>query len=145
MAPTSKSGKSPALVAPPVVEKRIRTVRDRQVMLDEDLAELYGVETKRLIQQVKRNAKRLPEEAAALRSQIATSNERGGHRYLPYAFTKQGVALLLGVGEAPRAARAGDGRATRKPRFPAGRDLRDAPASHRAAAQVEEEGRVQAS
>jgi hypothetical protein len=88
-------------------------VRDRQVMLDEDLADLYGVETKRLIQQVKRNLKRFPEdfmfqldraEAEALRSQIATSNDgRGGRRYAPYVFTEQGVAMLSGVLRSERA------------------------------------------
>lgn len=76
-------------------------------MLDEDLADLYGVETKRLIQQVKRNLKRFPEnfmfqldsaEAEALRSQIATSKRwyRGGRRYAPCVFTEQGVAMLSG-------------------------------------------------
>ena len=82
-------------------------VRGRQVMLDEDLADLYGVETKRLVEQVKRNLERFPEdfmfqldkdEAAALRSQIATSNVgRGGRRYAPYVFTEQGVAMLSSV------------------------------------------------
>jgi len=67
-------------------------------------ADLYGVETKRLIEQVKRNLERFPEdfmfqldkdETAALRSQIATSNTgRGGRRYAPYVFTEQGVAML---------------------------------------------------
>ena len=75
-------------------------------MLDEDLAELYGVETRRLIEQVKRNIERFPsdfmfqlskEEAAALRSQSATSGGRGGRRYAPYVFTEQGVAMLSGV------------------------------------------------
>lgn len=71
-------------------------------MLDEDLASLYGVETKRLIEQVKRNIDRFPddfmfqlttEEIAALRSQNATSNTgRGGRRHAPYVFTEQGVA-----------------------------------------------------
>ncbi|MBW8058758.1 MAG: ORF6N domain-containing protein [Solirubrobacterales bacterium] len=82
-------------------------------MLDEDLADLYGVETKRLIEQVKRNLERFPEdfmfqldrsEAAALRSQIATSNAgRGGRRYAPYVFTEQGVAMLSGVLRSKRA------------------------------------------
>jgi hypothetical protein len=76
-------------------------------MLDEDLADLYCVETKRLIEQVKRNLDRFPEdfmfqldseEAAALRSQTATSNTgRGGRRYAPYVFTEQGVAMLSSV------------------------------------------------
>lgn len=81
------------VVAAPAIEKRIFVIRERQVMLDENLADLYGVETKRLIEQVKRNLERFPEdfmfqlrkdEAAALRSQIATSNAgRGGRRYAP--------------------------------------------------------------
>ncbi len=100
-------------VAAPAIEKRILVVRERQVMLDEDLADLYGVETKRLIEQVKRNIERFPEdfmfqlnksEAAALRSQIATSNiGRGGRRYAPYVFTEQGVAMLSGVLRSERA------------------------------------------
>src|SRR3954453_21127980 len=91
----------------PAVEKRIFVIRGRQVMLDEDLADLYGVETKRLVEQVKRNPDRFPgdfmfqldnEEATALRSQIATSNiGRGGRRYAPYVFTEQGVAMLSSV------------------------------------------------
>jgi len=101
------------IVAAPAIEKRIFVVRERQVMLDEDLADLYGVETKRLIQQVKRNLKRFPgdfmfqltkAEAEALRSQIATSNDgRGGRRYTPYVFTEQGVAMLAGVLRSDRA------------------------------------------
>jgi ORF6N domain-containing protein len=81
------------LVPAPAIQKRILVVRDRQVMLDEDLAYLYGVETRRLVEQVKRNIDRFPadfmfqlsrEEAAALRSQTATSEAgRGGRRYAP--------------------------------------------------------------
>jgi hypothetical protein len=83
-----------------------REVRECHVMLDEDLAELYGVETRRLVEQVKRNIERFPadfmfqlskEEAAALRSQAATSGRRGGRQYAPYVFTEQGVAMLSGV------------------------------------------------
>jgi hypothetical protein len=95
------------VVAAPAIEKRIFVIRERQVMLDEDLADLYGVETKRLVEQVKRNLERFPEdfmfqlrkdEAACLRSQIATSNTgRGGRRYAPYVFTEQGVAMLSSV------------------------------------------------
>lgn len=95
------------LVAAPTIERRIFVIRERQVMLDEDLAELYGVETKRLVEQVKRNIERFPsdfmfqltsDEAEALRSQIATSKEgRGGRRYAPYVFTEQGVAMLSSV------------------------------------------------
>jgi hypothetical protein len=94
-------------LASPAIEKRIFIVRERQVMLDEDLADLYGVETKRMVEQVKRNIRRFPgdfmfqldrSEAAALRSQIATSNVgRGGRRYAPYVFTEQGVAMLSGI------------------------------------------------
>jgi hypothetical protein len=88
-------------------------VRERQVMLDEDLADLYGVETRVLVQQVKRNAKRFPADfmfqltkakAEALRSQFVISNEgRGGRRYAPYVFTEQGVAMLSGVLRSDRA------------------------------------------
>lgn len=101
------------LIAAPAIEKRILVVRGRQVMLDEDLADLYGVETRILVQQVKRNVKRFPAdfmfqltkaEAAALRSQIVISNEgRGGRRYAPYVFTEQGVAMLSGVLRSDRA------------------------------------------
>jgi ORF6N domain len=113
MAETKEKPAALELIAAPAIEKRILVVRERQVMLDEDLAELYGVETKRLIQQVKRNLKRFPEdfmfqltkgEAEALRSQIATSNSgRGGRRYAPYVFTEQGVAMLSGVLHSDRA------------------------------------------
>src|SRR5258705_3082402 len=78
-----------------------------KVMIDEDLAELYGVPTKRLNEQVRRNSKRFPAgfmfqltkvEAEALRSQFATSKvSRGGWRSLPYAFTEQGVAMFSSV------------------------------------------------
>jgi hypothetical protein len=79
--------------------------RGVKVMMDFDLAALYGVETKRLKEQVKRNRDRFPEdfmftlnneEFEALRSQIASSN-RGGTRYLPMAFTEQGVSMLSSV------------------------------------------------
>ena len=87
------------------VESLIRVIRGQQVMLDRDLAELYGVETKRLNEQVKRNIERFPEdfmfqltpnEFDNLKSQFATSSW-GGVRKLPYAFTEQGVAMLSGV------------------------------------------------
>ena len=87
------------------VESLIRVIRGQQVMLDRDLAELYGVETKRLNEQVKRNIERFPEdfmfqltsnEFDNLKSQIAISSW-GGVRKLPYAFTEQGVAMLSGV------------------------------------------------
>jgi hypothetical protein len=81
-------------------------------MLDADLAALYGVTTKRLNEAVRRNADRFPNdfmfqltagEANSLRSQFATSNRRGGRRYLPYAFTEQGVAMLSSVLNSNRA------------------------------------------
>lgn len=91
------------------IRNMIYTVRGQQVMLDSDLAELYGVETKRLNEAVGRNKARFPEafcfkltgdEEESLRSQIATSKTvegRGGRRYLPRVFTEQGVAMLSAV------------------------------------------------
>ncbi len=88
------------------IEPLIKVVRGQQVMLDKDLAMLYGVETKRLNEQVKRNIKRFPEDfmfqltrEECLRSQFATLNEgRGQHlKYRPNAFTEQGVAMLSSV------------------------------------------------
>jgi hypothetical protein len=84
---------------------KIYSVRDQKVMLDEDLAELYGVLTKRLNEQVARNADRFPEdfmfrltegEFSNLKSQFATSRW-GGRRKLPYAFTEHGVLMLSSV------------------------------------------------
>jgi hypothetical protein len=81
-------------------------------MIDTDLAVLYGVPTKALVQAVKRNPERFPEDFSfqldreefdRLRSQIVTSNPRGGRRYPPYAFTEQGVAMPSGVLNSPRA------------------------------------------
>lgn len=90
-----------------MIERRIYLIRGQKVMLDQDLAELYEVETKRLNEQVKRNPQRFPEdfmfqltkeEHDSLRSQFATSNEsRGGRRFLPYVFTEQGIAMLSTV------------------------------------------------
>ena len=95
---------------PVVVETlghQIHFIRGQKVMLDADLAELYGVTTKRFNEQVKRNLERFPpdfmfqlddEEHAALRSQIATSNTgRGGRRYPPYAFTEHGAIMAATV------------------------------------------------
>lgn len=81
-------------------------------MFDTDLARLYGVDTKRLNEAVKRNVDRFPEsfmfrltpeEAGALRSQSATAKGRGGRRSLPYAFTEHGVVMLSSVLNSPRA------------------------------------------
>jgi hypothetical protein len=96
------------------ITRSIIVLRGHKVLLDEDLAALYGVETKVLVQAVKRNAARFPEdfmlqlsapEWAALRSQFVTlKTGRGQHRkYLPYAFTEQGVAMLSSVLRSPRA------------------------------------------
>ena len=94
-----------------MIEKKIYLIRGHKVMLDSDLAELYGVPTKRLNEQVRRNDRRFPddfmfqlsdEEAESLRSQNATS-KKGGRRYLPYAFTEQGVAMLSTVLNSDRA------------------------------------------
>jgi hypothetical protein len=138
------------VVAAPAIEKRIFVIRGRQVMLDEDLADLYGVETKRLVQQVKRNLKRFPvdfmfqltsAEAEALRSQIATSNDgRGGRRYAPYVFTEQGVAMLSGVLRSDRHRGASE-----RARRAVSSDLRSATTVDRAAAQLEAPDRVQGS
>src|SRR3989338_3815973 len=102
---TKTKAKIPALPMPvEFVERRIYLIRGQKVMLDSDLAELYQVPTKRLNEQVRRNAARFPgdfmfqlssQEAKSLRSQFATSEmRRGGRRYSPYAFTEQGVAML---------------------------------------------------
>ncbi|MBT6774899.1 ORF6N domain-containing protein [Candidatus Woesearchaeota archaeon] len=91
-----------------LIKNKIYTIRGLQVMLDFDLAELYNVEIKRLNEQVKRNIGRFPDnfmfqltfsEYNSLRSQFATlESRRGEHRkYLPFAFTEQGVAMLSGV------------------------------------------------
>ncbi len=90
------------------IQNRILLIRNQQVMIDRDIAELYGVETKVLNQAVKRNIDRFPErfmfqlnqdEFHFLRSQFVTSkNEtRGGRQYLPYVFTEQGCAMLSSV------------------------------------------------
>jgi len=88
-----------------IIVDKIYHVRNMQVMLDFDLAELYGVETKVLKQQVRRNIDRFPEdflfeltreEYENLRSQFVTSSW-GGLRYMPFAFTEQGVAMLSSV------------------------------------------------
>ncbi|MFZ4613906.1 MAG: ORF6N domain-containing protein, partial [Bacteroidia bacterium] len=88
-----------------IIENKIVEIRGVKVMLDFDLAELYEVETKRLKESVKRNMKRFPKdfmfeltktEFENLRTQFATS-KRGGTRYLPFAFTEQGVAMLASI------------------------------------------------
>ena len=95
------------------VESRIIVLRQHKVILDSDLAELYGVPVKRLNEQVKRNQERFPddfmfrltvEENESLRSQNATSKEsRGGRRYAPYAFTEHGAIMAATVLNSERA------------------------------------------
>ncbi len=103
-----------ALVPVERIERAILLIRSQKVMLDADLAGLYGVETRVLVQAVKRNLERFPEdfmfqltkeEAAFLTSQIVTLKRgRGQHRkYLPYVFTEQGVAMLSSVLRSQRA------------------------------------------
>ena len=88
------------------IEPLIKVIRGQQVMLDKDLAMLYGVEAKVLNQAVKRNIERFPNDfrfqltkEECLRSQIVTLNEKQGQhlKYMPYAFTEQGVAMLSSV------------------------------------------------
>lgn len=97
------------------IQQNIYTVRDTQVMLDSDIAAIYEVETKVFNQAVKRNSARFPsdfcfqltqEEYDGLRSQFVTSNakmSRGGRRYLPFAFTEQGVYMLSSILSSPKA------------------------------------------
>jgi len=109
-----------ALVPQEIIEKKIFMMRGLRVMLSTHLAELYGVETRALVQAVKRNIERFPsdfmfrltwQETKSLRSQIVTlektkavGSRRGKHtKYLPYAFTEQGVAMLSSVLSSKRA------------------------------------------
>jgi len=95
------------------IERAILLIRGHKALLDEDLAALYEVETRILVRNVKRNSERFPphfmfqltrEEHDRLRSQFGTSKPgRGGRRYLPYAFTEQGVAMLSSVLRSKRA------------------------------------------
>lgn len=114
-----KQGKSKAgnlalpVISPDFVERRIYLVRKQKVMLDSDLAELYGVETFNLNKTVKRNVDRFPEdfmfqltqeEAKSLVFQIGMSKTgRGGRRTSPYVFTEQGVAMLSSILNSKRA------------------------------------------
>jgi hypothetical protein len=111
----SAAQRTTALVLAERIERAIYFVRGEKVMLDADLASLYAVRTKALLQAVKRNAGRFPPdfmfqltptELTALRSQIVTSNKppaRGGRRYAPYVFAEQGVAMLSSVLRSERA------------------------------------------
>lgn len=98
------------------VDDKIFVIRGQRVMLDADLAEIYGVTTKRLNEQLRRNVNRFPEdfvfrldetEFESLRSRFATSNkQRGGRRHLPYAFTEHGAVMLASVLNSPVAVEA---------------------------------------
>ena len=112
----SEVGESRAFIIPVErIQSRILLLRGQKVILDSDLARLYGVATGRLNEQVKRNAERFPtdfmfrltrEEFDALMSQIATSNAgRGGRRTLPYAFTEHGAIMAASVLNSPQAVR----------------------------------------
>ncbi len=94
-----------------IIQNKIFEIRGMRVMLDFDLAEMYETETKRLKEAVRRNINRfpsdfmfelIPEEWQILRTQFATSSW-GGARYLPFAFTEQGVAMLASILNSPKA------------------------------------------
>jgi phage regulator Rha-like protein len=100
-----------SLVPIEVIEKKILLINGKKVMLDSDLAALYGVETKTLVRAVKRNLERFPddfmvqltkEEFVNLKFHFGTSRW-GGRRYLPYAFTENGVAMLSSILNSPKA------------------------------------------
>jgi len=110
----AKRKKVTSLIPAERIERSIVLIREQNVMLDSDLAELYAVETRVLVQAVRRNLERFPEdfmfqltgeEFSILRSQFGTSSQWGGRRYPPYAFTEQGVAMLSSVLRSPRAVR----------------------------------------
>ena len=95
-----------------LVESLIRLVRGQRVILDADLAQVYGVPTKQLNQAVRRNIEKFPEdfafcvdfqEVANMRSQIVTSSGHGGRRYRPWVFTEHGAIMAANVLNSPRA------------------------------------------
>ena len=103
-----------SIISIELIENKIYFIRNKKVMLDGDLAELYGISTKRLNEQVRRNIDRFPEdfmfilskeESDSLRSQIATLKKgRGQHsKYLPYAFTEHGAIMAATILNSPRA------------------------------------------
>jgi phage regulator Rha-like protein len=111
----SKLTRRPPVPAPEDIAHSIVALRGHKILLDTELARLYGVPTKRLNEQVRRNRERFPEdfmfqvnaeEFEALRSQFATSNAapgRGGRRYRPYAFTEHGALMAANVLNSARA------------------------------------------
>jgi hypothetical protein len=107
-----KISKERSLIPIERIERSILLIRGHKVMLDADLAGLYGVETKQLVRGVQRNLSRFPhdfmfqlnkEEFENLRCHFGTSSQWGGRRYPPYAFTEQGVAMLSSVLKSKRA------------------------------------------
>jgi len=107
----SKNMSKEIIIPDDIISSKIYLIRNQKVMLDTDLAELYQVETKQLKRQVRRNIERFPDdfmfelspqEFENLRSQFGTSNW-GGTRYVPMAFTEQGVAMLSSVLNSPTA------------------------------------------
>jgi len=107
-----KKSKDRSLIPVERIERSILLIRGHKVILDADLATLYGVETKQLVRAVKRNLPRFPddfmfqlndEESENLRFHFGTSSQWGGRRYPPYAFTEQGVAMLSSVLRSKRA------------------------------------------
>src|SRR5712692_3453212 len=104
----SRAATQHGLIPLEIIERRIYFIRAHKVILDSDLAELYGVPTKRLNEQVRRNPNRFPqdfvfllstEEWESLKSQIAASKNRPGRRrkFLPYAFTEHGALMAAGM------------------------------------------------
>ncbi len=107
-----KQAPSKAVISTEQIARSILLLRGQKVMLDADLARLYGVTTRRLNEQVRRNLARFPEdfvfqvsnqELSLLRSQIATSSRHGGRRYIPYVFTEHGALMAASVLNSPRA------------------------------------------
>jgi hypothetical protein len=106
--------KQASLIPSELVERSILVIRGENVLLDADLAKMYGVETRALTQAVKRNLDRFPddfmfqlsvEEFDQLRQHFGAASQWGGRRYAPYAFTEQGVAMLSTVLRSDRAVR----------------------------------------
>ena len=108
-----KKSDVPAVVTPMVIESRIHVIRDVRVMLDSDLAELYGITTAALNQAVERNRDRFPDDFAYQLTQqefrnlisqsVISSSGYGGRRKLPWVFTEHGVAMLASVLRSPTA------------------------------------------
>lgn len=110
-----KNNSSNLLISIEFIKRKIYLIRGHKVMLDRDLAELYGVETKQMKRQIKRNIERFPsdfmfkltkEELNNWRCQFGTSNsDKMGLRYTPFAFTEQGVAMLSSILQSKKAIR----------------------------------------